>query len=150
MSAADSDEIIAYWLLPAEPARSFFVSLIKELARRFDAPIFAPHLTIYAAPRDNSDPDEILARVISKSETFKLLISGAQYSEEFTKTIFVQLEANDHLSDLSRGFSREAQPHHNYRLNPHLSLIYKTLPEATKKEIAASMEIPFSEIIRSR
>jgi len=34
------------WLIPAETARSFFMSTIGELAARFDAPLFEPHVTI--------------------------------------------------------------------------------------------------------
>jgi len=30
--------MVAYWLIPAETARSLFVSIISELAARFDAP----------------------------------------------------------------------------------------------------------------
>src|SRR6266496_4609929 len=39
--------VIAYWLIPAEPARGFFQGVINDLARRYDAPLFEPHVTIH-------------------------------------------------------------------------------------------------------
>ena len=38
--------VIAYWLIPSEPAHSFFQRIINDLARRYDAPVFEPHVTI--------------------------------------------------------------------------------------------------------
>src|SRR6266542_3735225 len=38
--------VIAYWLIPAEPARGFFQGVINDLARRYDAPLFEPHLSL--------------------------------------------------------------------------------------------------------
>ena len=39
--------VIAYWLIPSEPAHSFFQRIINDLARRCDAPVFEPHVTIH-------------------------------------------------------------------------------------------------------
>src|SRR5947207_15465564 len=38
--------VIAYWLITAEPAHSFFQGAINDLERRYDAPLFEPHVTI--------------------------------------------------------------------------------------------------------
>src|SRR6266446_10713817 len=38
---------IAYWLIPAEPARSFFQGVINDLGRQYDAPLFEPHVTVH-------------------------------------------------------------------------------------------------------
>jgi hypothetical protein len=47
-----TDEILTYWLIPAEPALSYFRSLICELAERFDGPVFGPHVTLYTTNSD--------------------------------------------------------------------------------------------------
>src|SRR5690349_18997221 len=39
--------VTAYWLIPAEPTRSFFQEVINDLARRYDAPFFEPHVTVH-------------------------------------------------------------------------------------------------------
>lgn len=45
--------MIAYWLLPDESASRYFSVLIHELAAKFDAPIFDPHVTIYAGGEES-------------------------------------------------------------------------------------------------
>ena len=39
--------VIAYWLIPSEPGHSFFQRIINDLAGRYDAPVFEPHVTIH-------------------------------------------------------------------------------------------------------
>ena len=39
---------------PAEPARINFVALIRELAARFDAPAFEPHVTIFVTDAESA------------------------------------------------------------------------------------------------
>ncbi len=64
MRAPEPKTIVAYWLTPAEPARSFFASTIAELAARFDAPSFEPHVTIYAGEKGDDNPAEVLSHAL--------------------------------------------------------------------------------------
>lgn len=138
---------LAYWLVPAEPARSYFAALIGDLAARFDAPVFEPHLTIYATQMRNKDRGELLPRVLTTHGTYRLVIKGSDYSDEFTKTVFVQFQPNEELSRLSESFRPASGSRTEYKLNPHLSLIYKTMSWETKKEIANSLNFPFHEVL---
>jgi hypothetical protein len=90
--------ILTYWLTPAEPARSYFASLIADLGARFDAPIFD------------------------------------------------QFQSNEEVTALSATFRAASTSQEKYELNPHLSLIYKTMPRETKAEIANSLSLPFHEV----
>ncbi|MEO5753829.1 MAG: hypothetical protein ABIR38_03895 [Chthoniobacterales bacterium] len=42
--------VIAYWLLPAPPARAYLRELILRLAAENDALTFEPHLTLAVGP----------------------------------------------------------------------------------------------------
>ena len=50
---------IAYWLLPETAAREVLAKKISELARRFETPVFAPHVTVFVAPENSRHPAEI-------------------------------------------------------------------------------------------
>ena len=139
--------ILAYWLLPSEPARSYFVSLISNLAGQFGAPVFEPHLTIYATRKGNEKADEVLHRVSSRCRPLRLSVRGLDHSEEFTKTVFVQFEPNNGLTRLSGALQRASAFPDSYQLNPHLSLIYKTMSRETKEKIADSISLPFDEVL---
>ena len=138
--------VIAYWLLPAEPARGFFSAIVHELAARFDAPIFEPHLTLYAGTKPNEEPSELLRRTFAGRESLHLSIRDVQSSEQFTKTLFVQFEPDPRLSEISLALRRASSSNADYELNPHLSLIYKTMQAAAKSELAKSIRVPFREV----
>ena len=137
--------ILAYWLIPAEPARSELSAVIGELAARFDAPVFEPHLTLYGTGLDGENPAWVLARVKTPA-SYRLAIRGLDYSDIFTKTLFIQFEPADELSRLSDDLRRAATSPLDYELNPHLSLIYKTMETETKRQLAATLSLGFSEV----
>ncbi|HWM23992.1 MAG TPA: 2'-5' RNA ligase family protein [Chthoniobacterales bacterium] len=139
--------IVAYWLMPAEPARSFFASVIAELAARFDAPVFEPHVTIYAGDQENDNPTQALNHALAECRPFRLSVRGIQYSDEFTKTVFVQFESSPALSHLCRALQQASAGPNEYQLNPHLSLIYKRMTLSAKIDLAASVVLPFTEVL---
>jgi 2'-5' RNA ligase len=147
MTANSAQDILAFWLVPSEPARKYFASLISDLAARFDAPIFEPHVTVYVTKLGNENADESLKTALNDCRAVSLSISGIDYSDEFTKTVFVQFQPNEELSRLSANFRRASLSQNEYELNPHLSLIYKTMSCETKEEIANSMNLPFHDVL---
>jgi 2'-5' RNA ligase len=146
MTARGPKAIVAYWLMPAEPTRRFFASTIAELAARFDAPLFEPHVTIYAAGKGEDSPAEVLSHALTDCNPFRFSVRNIQYSDEFTKTVFVQFEPSPPLSGLSRALQKASALHDEYQLNPHLSLIYKRMTHSAKIEVAASVSLPFTEV----
>ncbi len=147
MPERERKTIVAYWLMPAEPARSFFASVIAELATRFDAPVFEPHLTIYAGDQGNDNPTQALSHALAECRPFRLSVRDIQYSDEFTKTVFVQFESSPALSHLCRALQQASAGRNEYQLNPHLSLIYKKMTLSAKIDLAASVSLPFTEVL---
>jgi hypothetical protein len=147
MTARGPGESVAYWLMPAEPARSFFAAAIARLAARFDAPLFEPHVTIYAARSGDDIPAEVLRCVVANCNRLRLAVRDIQYSDEFTKTLFVRFESSPPLAKLSRTFQQVSALHAEYELNPHLSLLYRKMLLPEKTEAAASIRLPFTEVL---
>jgi hypothetical protein len=145
--AETTDQILTCWLIPAEPALSHFRSLISDLAQRFDAPVFEPHVTLYVTNAGHDDPVALLEKAVANSKVYRLSIGGIESSDELTKTLFVQLRHDDALATLSaRLRSISARPC-EYQLNPHLSLLYKEVSRVTKIQIASSLSLPFDEVL---
>ena len=138
--------ILTYWLIPAEPARSYFASIISDLAGRFDAPVFQPHMTVYGTTMGNEDGAALLKQVVADCRTYTLRVSGVGHSDGFTKTVFVEFHPSEALSRLSANFREASAIKDEYELNPHVSLIYKTMPAERKAEIANSVSFPFDEV----
>jgi hypothetical protein len=135
---------IAYWLLPAEAPRSFFANIIGELAARFDAPIFTPHLTLFIAWENSRTPAEVLKEL--GPVAVDLPIFNVSFSEQFTKTLFVRFEKTHVLQRLISAISELTGDPQQDLADPHLSLLYKYLPKETKRELASSIQLPFHKV----
>ena len=141
------NEIITYWLCPAEPARSHFATMIRELAARFDAPGFEPHVTIFVTSAEREDPGQVLGKVLSGHERFGLTALGLDYSDNFTQTLFIRFAPHPDLARLSEDLRRASGSPSDYELNPHLSLLYKTMDSETKRELARTIPLLFGDAI---
>src|SRR3954466_8338125 len=139
-------QILTFWLCPAEPARDYFVNLIHDLAARFDAPIFEPHVTLYVTDSGREDARELLERAVAGAKCCRLAIAGIGHSQKFTKTLFVQFAPDQEVTALNAKFSSASKSPEKHEINPHLSLIYKELPAEEKAVIAAELKIPFREV----
>jgi hypothetical protein len=88
-----------------------------------------------------------LERISKHRGRYALSIRGLDFSEEFTKTFFVQFAPHPKLTLLSEDLRRASASPSDYELNPHLSLIYKEMDDETKRGLVASVTLPFDEVI---
>jgi 2'-5' RNA ligase len=139
--------VIAYWLIPAEPAHRFFQDLINDLARRYDAPVFEPHVTIYVGANRIDAPETVLSKVAQDCKPIVLQALKAGHSDEFIKTLFVEFGLNTKLRQLNQVIRSAAQDSSDYDLKPHLSLLYKRMSVQTRRRLARSIEVPFSQVV---
>ena len=142
--------VIAYWLMPAEPARSFFHRVIDDLARQYEAAAFEPHVTLHVGADRAESAQQALAESAREWTPIELKPLGIQQSDEFVKTLFVQFALTPELRQLNGIIRDAAQDSAQYDLKPHLSLLYNKMEAATRRELAASIVVPFSQITFDR
>jgi 2'-5' RNA ligase len=135
----------AYWLIPAEPARSFFERTIVDLARRYNAPVFKPHMTVYVGS-DRVEAEEVIAKAVGGCRLVHAKALKVCQSGEFIKTLFVQFALDTKLQQLNELIRDAAQDSSDYQLNPHLSLLYKKMSILARRQLAHSIKVPFSEV----
>ena len=138
--------VIAYWLIPSEPAHSFFQRIINDLARRYDAPAFEPHVTIHVGADRAYAAEKALEETARENKLIGLTPVGIDQSDEFIKTLFVRFAMSAELPEINDVIRQAANDSSHYELKPHLSLLYKNLAAATRSQLAASITVPFSEI----
>src|SRR6266513_1174723 len=139
--------VIAYWLIPAEPARSFFQGVIDDLARRYDAPGFEPHVTVHVGSNRADAVERAVSVAAHACKLIKLKTLEIGHSSEFIKTLFAQFALNTELRQLNEIIRGAAQDSSHYELKPHLSLLYKKMLAAARRELAGSIKAPFLEVI---
>ncbi len=140
------NQMVAFWLMPAQEEREFFRSLIDLLALRFNAPRFEPHVTLFGG--DDIDPAaaEQVLRNLSQCTRLELQVERIAFSSDYTKTLYVQFRRSAAAEALSRSMRVASGSSSDYKLNPHLSLAYADLPVQEKKEVANSLELPFESV----
>ena len=138
--------VIAYWLIPSEPAHSFFQRIINDFARRCDAPVFEPHVTIHVGADRAESAKNALRDAARECKLIGLTPLGIDQSDEFIKTLFVQFAMSAELRKINDMIREAANDSSQYELNPHLSLLYKNLAATTRRELAASINVPLSEV----
>lgn len=136
---------IVYWLIPAAPKRELFREIIRILAKQFDAPRFEPHLTIMAAPADRESPRKILRAI--KASPIRLKVCDISFSTKFTKTLFVRFTPGKAFGKLATDLARATGSRTKPPAQPHMSLLYRELPAASKKQLASAIKLPFGEVV---
>jgi 2'-5' RNA ligase len=138
--------VIAYWLIPAQPAHSFLQRIIEDLARRYDAPVFEPHVTIHVGANRTDLAEAALTHTARKGKRTWLTPVRIDESDEFIKTLFVEFAPSEELREMNAIIRNAAQDSLQYELKPHLSLLYKKMEAAIRRDLAASMVAPCYEI----
>jgi 2'-5' RNA ligase len=124
--------------------------IINDLARRFDAPVFEPHVTIHVGADRADLAKTALEQVAREGREISLIPEGIDQSEEFVKTLFIQFVLNPELRQMNEMIRNAAQDSSEYQLKPHLSLLYKKMESAARRQLAASIVVPFPEIAFDR
>ena len=138
--------VIAYWLIPSGPAHSFFQRIINELARRCDAPVFEPHVTVHVGADRADAAKNALGDAARECKLIGLTPLGIDQSDEFTKTLFVDFPVSAELRNINGIIREAANDSSHYQLKPHLSLVYQNLAAPTRRELAASINVPLCEV----
>jgi 2'-5' RNA ligase len=138
--------VIAYWLIPTEPARSYFQKVINDLAQRYNAPVFEPHVTVHVGANCPAAAEGVLSKAASGCDQILLQALEVSASSEFIKTLFVQFNVTTQLRQLNQSVRNAAQDSSDYQLNPHLSLLYKRMSIQDRDMLACSIEMPFPEV----
>lgn len=126
--------------MPHEPVREELAPLISELARRFDTPSFAPHVTLVGSI-EGSKWEVVAKCTLLTSEVHRVRIETAElgYDEEFFRALYLRVASS---SSLMAARSRAVEVfalHPAEEYDPHLSLLYGNLSLSTKVSIAREL-----------
>jgi 2'-5' RNA ligase len=136
--------LFSVWLVPNKSDRKGLVSLIKDLAKVHKAASFLPHVTLYACEVSSQLVPQAIEFVRKSADPIgplSLKIKDVAHSPEFFKCVYLTLEGNPLLSRLYQSVRKKFQRFGDYKLKPHLSLVYKELPVAKRKAIVLSLQV---------
>jgi 2'-5' RNA ligase len=140
----NKEMLSSIWLVPSEDDRAPFDDVINRLANKYDSIPFIPHITIWGAITAPIEVvEEASSQAIEGINPFTVEIEKLDYSEEWSKTLFAQLLMNENLEKIYKRLSDRLNNYTPYKLNPHLSLVYKEeMTELEKKTEIANIKLP--------
>jgi 2'-5' RNA ligase len=127
------------WLVPTGNAYDKFSNLIKSLAKKYDAPIFEPHVTLLG-DIEISEEEAVkkTEQLVANQKSFPLNLGSVDYQDFHFRTLFVRAEPTKFLQNLHKRakqiFQMDIPPY-----MPHLSILYGTYPEELKKGIISEI-----------
>ena len=128
--------------MPAPPYHRNLATTIESLARELNAPRFEPHVTVYAGAHAVDDDVELLLTQAAEGiGPMDLRITAVGTSPELFKSLYFEFEPDPKAERLCRVFRTGLKPAFDYVLKPHLSLLYKQLPSATRTALARRFDL---------
>lgn len=123
----------------------YFQTIINSLSERFSTIPFCPHVTLYSGLLPPIvDIKQVCATLPLQS--MELDVVGLSQASRFSKTLYVQLSLSDALRHLVGRLVAAIPDAQQTDLDPHLSLLYHSLDDATKQTLMETITLPQSTI----
>ena len=138
-----NQEKFSIWLVPSDIDVDFINKTIHSLSKKYLAPTFMPHCTIFSPIIDINKAQDTIEQFDQKK--FQINVENIGESDDIWKTVFLKLVNNSTLKKMNSLFN-QAFPH-IYQFDPHISLIYKKLDAKKRKSILSKLDMKKSFVI---
>jgi hypothetical protein len=130
--------------MPASFDRDILKKSIDRIAQQVGGPTFEPHVTILAG--ENELTYAALSAVVRNVVITPLLpitveTAGIATSKDYHKDLFITFADETPFLKISRRFAAALQ-NTSFQLNPHVSLMYRTMDNGAKEGLAATVPVP--------
>ena len=134
--------MISIWLIPAREDAQYIQVIIDNLSINYQAPVFSPHCTLYS-PIDlpKAELKKILEQSAKNMKSFYVKNIMISHTEDLWKTIFIELLRSSELEQLQQEVISQFQVEKPYKFSPHISLLYKEIPDKIKEDIIRNLQV---------
>jgi len=133
---------ISFWLVPANPYQHLLATLINQLACKYGAPRFMPHVTLLVTQLAQDDsPLQVLESATKGIPPFELDLLGVGHDPDRFKSVFIQLNSEP-IMPLSSALRVSCRHLDDYTFDAHLSLLYRQLPFIEKLSLISDLQLP--------
>ena len=138
---------VAIWLVPRQRDCAILEALIADLADKFSAPEFTPHMTLYSCRRSLLQEElAVTAALASRCPPLTLRTDGLVSRDRLTQALFIRLGSNITLRGLRESLQNELPRTSVHDFEPHVSLLYQLLPTPVRERLARETRLPLQEI----
>jgi len=124
------------WLEPSGDIAFRLQERIKKLSEKYETPFFSPHVTLLGGLNTRETELVTLANTLASSlDPFELVLTKAGYEDKFYRSLYVHVEATNHLKEIHRMARQLFDVNYEDNFVPHLSLMYGELSPKEKERI---------------
>lgn len=134
-------EILSVWLVPQESEKQELSATVNKLAQENSSPSFNPHLTLLGDVfMSFEDLKSAVDEVFINQTPFQVKSTDINQSEAFFKTVFIEFKINETLKKVFESLSQKTDKRGIDTFKPHISLMYKMMPESEKLKIISGLK----------
>ena len=134
--------MISIWLCPDYNNELYLQNVINCLSDIHNSPRFPPHCTLVSGIKSNKhELENIIDNSIDNIGPIIVKSKKISYTNILWKTVFIELVVSKDLKSLQNSIYTEIKSNIDYKFDPHISLIYKLMPNDIKKEIINSLHL---------
>lgn len=126
------------WLVPRNPARKAFQTIITRIAKEQHAPAFTPHITLLSNLFNEKEALAHTAQLARSLHPFRQTFGSIGTQTFFFRALFLHAKTSRALLHARKTaehvFLKNKEPY-----MPHLSLLYATKTPAQKKRIISQL-----------
>jgi 2'-5' RNA ligase len=134
--------LVSIWLIPAPEDAQYIQAIINNLAATYQAPVFDSHCTLYS-PTDlpATEVKQMLEQSANNMKSFYVKKAAISHMENIWKTIFIELLRSPELEQLQQAVISQFPNGQPYEFLPHISLLYKEMPDKKKEDIIRNLQV---------
>lgn len=136
-------QLLSVWLIPTKEDKKYLRETINKLGKEYNSPVFIPHLTLFGDINiELKDLKKAIDKVFENIKPLKINKTSVSQSELFFKTVFIEFEKSKLLINLFENLIKETGEKKDVSIfKPHISLLYKLMPENEKLKIIENLNV---------
>lgn len=139
---------MAIWLVPGRSQRDKLQKLIDALAKRYGAPTFVPHVTVYSCLRSQHQQElALVSKIAAKFQPVVMAAGNLSGSARLTRALFVELDLSPDAAAINAWLQRSVPLPSTYTFQPHLSLLYAHISDAERKKLSDEINLGMQQIV---
>ena len=133
-------EYHSIWLLPCSEHERMFSEIVQSLAKRFDSPVFQPHLTLVEdMPRTCEELEPILTALAESAPSFDANVETVEESPLYYRSFYARFPATAPLRALKEKAISLFGVGSLETFMPHISLAYGVQECAEKSQAITAL-----------
>lgn len=136
------ENLYALLVIPPEDIKKSLEEIIFNLSRRYDGPIFEPHMTLLGGIGTNEKTIIQKAQELAKGiKPFKIILSEVSFGTTYFQNVFVRVKSTAKLMEANLK-AKEIFNIGESLFMPHISLLYGKQGMNLREKAASEIKLP--------